>query len=339
MLVLVVVIVVIAVAYDFLNGMNDAANSIATIVSTKVLSPFAAVAWAAFFNFAAMFIFGTHVADTMGKMIRPLASQEVPVDIAQLLVLCSLLGAIIWVFLCTHYGLPISVSHALIGGMLGPALVQFGLYHNGEIVFNSEKVILIFIFIFLAPLIGMVVGYLIMVLVLWIFRKANPFKVDQFFRVMQLASSAAFSLGHGGNDAQKVMGIITILLFSTGQIAALEVPVWVMILCYSAISMGTLLGGWRVIRTLGVNLTDLKPPGGFSAETAGAFTLFGTAFAGIPASTTHTVTGAIMGVGVTKGVNAVKWGTATNILWAWVLTIPASAGMGAIAYFVVSLFI
>ncbi|HRW76202.1 MAG: inorganic phosphate transporter [Lewinellaceae bacterium] len=337
MTVLVIAIILIALAYDFLNGMNDAANSIATIVSTKVLTPFAAVAWAAFFNFAAIFIFGTHVADTIGKIVRPLADQGVTSEVAQLLVLCSLLGAIVWVFLCTQYGLPISVSHALIGGMLGPALVEFGLYYQGDIVFDSDKVIKIFLFIFLAPLIGMVVGYLIMVAVQWIFRRSNPFKVDQFFRVMQLVSSAAFSLGHGGNDAQKVMGIITILLFSTGTISELAVPTWVMLLCYAAISLGTLLGGWKVIRTLGVNLTDLKPPGGFSAETAGAFTLFGTAFAGIPASTTHTVTGAIMGVGVTRGVNAVKWGTAKNILWAWVMTIPAAATMGALSYYLLHL--
>ncbi len=332
MTLLVIGIIVIALAYDFLNGMNDAANSIATIVSTKVLSPYAAVAWAAFFNFAAMFIFGTHVADTIGKTLRPELATEY-------LVLASLSGAMIWVWVCTAYGLPISVSHALIGGILGPGLVKYGLYDGGEMIFNADKLIKIFIFIFLAPLIGMVVGYLLMVAVKWIFRKSNPFRIDQFFRIMQLVSSAAFSLGHGGNDAQKVMGIITVLLFSTGYISAMDVPNWVVIACYTSISLGTLLGGWKVIKTLGVDLTDLKPPSGFSAETAGAITLFGTAFAGIPASTTHTVTGAIMGVGVTNGINSVKWGMAKKIIWAWVLTIPASATMGALIYFVISFFL
>ena len=332
MTLLVVAIIVIALAYDFLNGMNDAANSIATVVSTKVLSPFAAVAWAAFFNFAAMFIFGTHVADTIGKTLRPeLATQY--------LVLASLGGALIWVWVCTSYGLPISVSHALIGGILGPGLVEYGLYEGGEPVFDVDRITKIFIFIFLAPLIGMVIGYFLMIGVKWAFRRSNPFKVDQFFRVMQLVSSAAFSLGHGGNDAQKVMGIITVLLFSTGNISSMDVPQWVVIACYSAIALGTLLGGWKVIKTMGVDLTDLKPPSGFSAETAGAITLFGTGFAGIPASTTHTVTGAIMGVGVTSGVTSVKWNVANKIVGAWVLTIPASAAMAALIYAVVRMFI
>jgi PiT family inorganic phosphate transporter len=332
MTLLVVAIIVIALAYDFLNGMNDAANSIATIVSTKVLSPFAAVAWAAFFNFAAMFIFGTHVADTIGKTLRPeLATQY--------LVLASLGGAIIWVWICTSYGLPISVSHALIGGILGPGLVEYGLYHEGQMIFDAAKLIKIGLFIILAPLIGMIVGYFLMIGVKWAFHRSNPFKVDQFFRVMQLVSSAAFSLGHGGNDAQKVMGIITVLLFSTGHISSMDVPIWVVIACYSVISLGTLLGGWKVIKTMGVDLTDLKPPSGFSAETAGAITLFGTGFAGIPASTTHTVTGAIMGVGVTSGVNSVKWNVANKIVGAWVLTIPSSAAMAALIYSLVSLFI
>ncbi len=332
MTLLVLGIIVIALAYDFLNGMNDAANSIATVVSTKVLSPFAAVAWAAFFNFAAMFIFGTHVADTIGKTLRPELATEY-------LILASLSGAMIWVWVCTAYGLPISVSHALIGGIIGPGLVKYGLYDNGELIFNAAKLLQIFIFIFLAPLIGLVIGYLMMVSVKWIFRRSNPFRIDQFFRIMQLVSSAAFSLGHGGNDAQKVMGIITVLLFSSGYISTMDVPTWVVIACYASISLGTLLGGWKVIKTMGVDLTDLKPPSGFSAETAGAITLFGTGFAGIPASTTHTVTGAIMGVGVTNGINSVKWGMAKKIIWAWVLTIPASAAMGALIYFVISFFL
>lgn len=332
MLTIVIITIIIALAYDFLNGMNDAANSIATIVSTKVLSPRAAVLWAAFFNFSAIWIFGVKVADTVGKIVTPAL-------VDQYLVLSGLTGSLIWVYLCTHYGLPISVSHALIGGMIGPAISRYGLYHEGIAVLNNEKIIMTAIFIVLAPLIGMVVGYLLMVLTYWVFRKWSPTRVDGFFRISQLISSALFSLGHGGNDAQKTMGIITVLLFSTGYITDMNVPIWVIFSCYIVIALGTLIGGWKVIKTMGIGLTHLKPIGGFCAETAGAITLFGTGMAGIPASTTHTVTGAIMGVGTTKRFSAVRWGVAGNIMMAWILTIPASAVMGALTYFIIRLFI
>ena len=331
MLTIVIVIVALAFLYDFLNGMNDAANSIATVVSTRVLKPYQAVLWAAFFNFAAIWFFGTKVADTIGKIVHPHL-------VNHYIVMGGLIGAGIWVYFCTHFGMPISVSHSLIGGMIGAAMAEYGVYDGGELIFHQEKLIKIVLFIFLAPLIGWLVGFLLMISTLWLCRRMNPYRADKFFRVMQLISSAAFSIGHGANDAQKVMGVITVLLFATGYISAMNVPVWVEISCYSMISLGTLIGGWRVIKTLGVGLTHLRPIGGFSAETAGAITLFGTAAAGIPASTTHTITGAITGVGMVKGFSAVKWGVAGNIVVAWLLTIPAAALMSALTYWVIKLF-
>jgi len=325
MLTLVIIGVVIALAFDFLNGMNDAANSIATIVSTRVLSPLAAVAWAAFFNFAAYFIFGVHVANTIGKGIVD------PAIVNEYFILSALTGAIVWVWFCTHFGLPISVSHALIGGMIGPALFVEG---AGFII--GSGVFKIVLFIFLSPLIGLVLGYLMMILTMVIFKNTSPNKVDHIFRGLQLLSSAFFSLGHGSNDAQKTMGIIAILLFSTGHLGSeFYVPEWVVISAYSSISLGTLLGGWKVIKTMGMGLTDLKPVGGFSAETAGALTLIGTALAGIPVSTTHTITGSIIGVGITKRMSAVRWGTASHIVVAWVLTIPAAMIVSGLLYLLV----
>lgn len=325
MLTLVILGVAIALIFDFLNGMNDAANSIATIVSTRVLSPLAAVAWAAFFNFAAYFLFGVHVANTIGKGIVN------PVIVNEYFILCALIGSVMWVYLCTHFGLPISVSHSLIGGMIGPALFVEG----SEFLIGSGiwKVVL---FIFLSPLLGLILGYLMMVLTMVIFRHTNPNKVDHVFRGMQLLSSAFFSLGHGSNDAQKTMGIIAVLLFSTGHLGSeFYVPEWVVISAYSAISLGTLLGGWKVIKTMGMGLTDLRPVGGFCAETAGALTLMGTALAGIPVSTTHTITGSIIGVGVTRRFSAVRWGLATHIVMAWVLTIPAAMLVSGLLYLMV----
>lgn len=325
MLTLVIIGIAIALIFDFLNGMNDAANSIATIVSTRVLSPLAAVVWAAFFNFAAYFLFGVHVANTIGKGIVD------PGIVNEYFILCALIGAVIWVYLCTHFGMPISVSHALIGGMIGPALFVEG---AGFII--SSGVWKIVVFIFLSPLIGMVLGYLIMALTMFLFRHTRPNKVDHIFRIMQLVSSAFFSLGHGSNDAQKTMGIIAVLLFSTGHLGGeFYVPEWVVIAAYSSISLGTLLGGWKVIRTMGMGLTDLKPVGGFCAETAGALTLMGTALAGIPVSTTHTITGSIIGVGVTRRASAVRWGTASHIVVAWVLTIPAAMVVSGLLYMIV----
>lgn len=329
---IVIITIAIALIYDFLNGMNDAANSIATVVSTRVLKPYQAVLWAAFFNFAAIWFFGTKVADTVGKIVRPELVNHT-------IVLGGLIGAGLWVYICTYVGMPISVSHALIGGMIGAGVAEYGFYNEGQIIFNSEKLNKTLLFIFVAPLLGWIIGLILISITYWICRRMSPFKVDKYFRVLQLVSSAAFSLGHGGNDAQKVMGIVTVLLFSTGYIAEMQVPVWVEISCYSMISLGTMIGGWRVIKTLGSKLTDLRPIGGFSAETAGAITLFGAGWAGIPASTTHTVTGSIMGVGTIKGLSAVRWGVAGNIILAWILTIPLSGGAAAVTYWILKSFL
>lgn len=326
----VIFIIAIALLFDFLNGMNDAANSIATVVSTKVLSPRVAVLWAAFFNFAAAFGFGVAVAKTIGKGIVD------PSIVTPEFILAALIGAIVWTHLCTHYGYPISVSHALIGGLAGA-----GLFKAGIAALNVEGITKVVIFIFLSPSIGLVVAFLLMVIVTWLFKDWNVRRVDKFFRVGQLVSSAAYSLGHGTNDAQKTMGIITILLYSTGyfQGGEMYVPWWVIITAHSAIGLGTLMGGWKVIGTLGVKLTHLKPVGGFCAEGAGSLVLLGTAIAGIPVSTTHTIAGSIMGVGATKRLSAVRWGIAGKIIIAWVLTIPTSAAIGALTYWLTEIFL
>ena len=339
MLTIVVAGILIALLFDFLNGMNDAANSIATIVATRVLPPFAAVTWAAFWNFAAFFIFGVSVANTMGKGIVN------PSFVTEYLILAALIGAVIWVWICTHYGIPISVSHSLIGGLIGP--VWFTCGTAGLIGWGILKIA---IFIILAPLIGLIIGFFMMCLVMLIFKKTSPHKVDSLFKVMQLFSSAIFSLGHGGNDAQKTMGIIAILLFSvagTNDFIAqylftpdkgFHIPLWLIITCYSVIALGTLAGGWRVIRTLGDGLAKLKPVQGFCAETAGALTLIGTAVAGIPVSTTHTITGSIIGVSMTKGLASVRWATASNIVVAWIVTIPATLVLSGLIYLLLGLF-
>jgi inorganic phosphate transporter, PiT family len=329
MSVLVILIIIIALSFDFLNGMNDAANSIATVVSTKVLTPNQGVAWAAFWNFAAVFIFGVHVAKTIGKGI---VESHV---IDEYVVLAALIGAIVWVYTCTHFGLPISVSHSLIGGLVGPALLI-----GGTKVLIASGLIKVSLFIFLSPIIGFFLGYLIMIATMWVFRKRSPRKVDGIFRVMQLVSSAVFSLGHGSNDAQKTIGIITILLFSTGYLTGeFHVPTWVIFASYITIGAGTLAGGWKVIKTLGTSLTHLKPVQGFCAETAGALTVIGSTLGGIPVSTTHTITGSIMGVGSVKRLSAVRWGVAGNIILAWVLTIPATIIMSGGAYLIIKLFV
>lgn len=333
---LVLIIILVALLFDFLNGMNDAANSIATVVSTRVLSPRLAVAWAAFFNFVAAFGFGVAVATTIGKGIVD------PKIINQELIFSALVGAIVWTYLCTHYGLPISVSHSLIGGLAGAAIVKVGM--SSLIMGGIYKVIL---FIFLSPIVGLIVAFFLMIGVSWIFRAWAPRRVDRFFRVGQLVSSAAYSLGHGTNDAQKTMGIITILLFSANvdtptwmfdRSLGFHVPIWVILAAHSAIGLGTLMGGWKVIRTMGIQLTHLKPVGGFCAETGGAFVLLGTAMFGIPVSTTHTIAGAIMGVGATRRMSAVRWGVAGRIIAAWILTIPMSAIVAAIFYKIITLF-
>lgn len=329
MLTIVIICVVIALLFDFLNGMNDAANSIATVVSTKVLSPFAAVAWAAFFNFAALFIFGVHVATTIGKGI------VMPEIINEYFILSALISSVVWVYFCTFFGLPISVSHALIGGLIGP-----GLYIGGSDVLFSDGIIKVALFIVLSPLIGMILAHLLMALTLFLFKNKSPRKIDNSFRALQLFSSAIFSLGHGSNDAQKTMGIITVLLYSTGYLGdEFYVPTWVILASYGAIAMGTLSGGWKVIKTLGVGLTELKPIGGFCAETAGAITVIGSSLGGIPVSTTHTITGSIVGVGITKRITAVRWGSASSIIVAWILTIPATLALSYGLYAILDLFI
>jgi PiT family inorganic phosphate transporter len=325
MLTLVIIIVVLALLFDFVNGMNDAANSIATVVSTRVLSPRLAVLWAAFFNFVAAFGFGVHVANTIGKGIVDIGVVD------NYLVLAALIGAITWTHACTHFGLPISVSHALIGGLAGTALLK-----GGVEALVAPGLIKVSIFIFLSPLLGMVLGFFFMAIVLWLVRRRSPDRVDRIFRVGQLVSSAAYSLGHGTNDAQKTMGIIALVLFTSGYLGdTFYVPMPVILAAHAAIAAGTYLGGWRVVKTMGMKLTHLRPVGGFSAETAGAFVLLGTAMAGIPVSTTHTIAGAIMGVGATRRMSAVRWGVAGKIVWAWVLTIPASGVVAALAYLLI----
>lgn len=299
--------------------MNDAANSVATIVSTRVLSPRQAVVWAAFFNFAAAFVFGVHVAETIGRGIVDTAV------ITQTMILSTLLGAIIWSYACTRFGLPISVSHSLVGGLVGTALVKGGVH-----VLIWSGLAKIFLFIFLAPIIGLVLGYVFMIIVFRLFGKKSIRTVDRWFRHLQLLSAALYSLGHGTNDAQKTMGIITILLFNAGLLGAeFHVPFWVIFSCYLAIALGTLSGGWRVIKTLGMKMTKLTPAHGFSAETAAASSILFSTVLGIPVSTTHTITGAIIGVGATTKFKAIRWGLAYRIVWAWILTVPGSALLAA----------
>ncbi len=333
---LVLILILVALLFDFLNGMNDAANSIATVVSTRVLSPRMAVAWAAFFNFVAAFGFGVAVAKTIGKGIVD------PSIVSQSVIAAALAGAVVWTWVCTHYGLPISVSHSLIGGLVGAALVK-----SGFASLNAAGISKVVLFIFLSPIVGMIFAFLLMVAVTWIFRKSNLATTRKLFRVGQLISSAAYSLGHGTNDAQKTMGIIAVLMFSCGvdlptwmydHSQGFYVPTWVILAAYTAIGLGTLAGGWRVIQTMGVKLTHLQPVGGFCAETGGALVLLGTALFGIPVSTTHTIAGSIMGVGATRRVSAVRWGIAGRMVAAWVLTIPASAGVAAVTYLIIDRF-
>ncbi len=316
-------LVVMALAFDFMNGFHDAANAIATVVSTGVLRPHQAVAWAAFFNFVAIFIFHLKVAATVGKGIVD------PGAIDHYVIFGALIGAITWNVITWYYGIPSSSSHALIGGMIGAAMSKAGfdpLIAKG--IFRTAS------FIFISPLLGMLLGSMIMVLISWLCVRSAPRKVDRVFRRLQLVSSAAYSIGHGSNDAQKTMGIIWLLLIIAG-LATKDVkslPYWVIISCYAAISLGTLFGGWRIVKTMGQKITKLKPVGGFCAETGGAITLFVASSFGIPVSTTHTITGAIVGVGAARKFSAVRWGIAGSIVWAWVFTIPASAFIAALAW-------
>jgi PiT family inorganic phosphate transporter len=324
---LVFVAVAVALIFDVINGFHDAANSIATIVSTRVLRPGQAVIWAAFFNFVAMFVFAPKVADTISKIVKIPAADPAYLYV----VLAGLLGAIIWDLITWWWGLPTSSSHALIGGIAGA-----GVMHAGWDVLRWDKIVKTLQFIPLAPLLGMVMGFALMISVYWTFRKWRPAQVDHFFRRGQLVSACLYSLGHGGNDAQKTMGVIVALLVAGGMMdpskqLSLTDPstLWIILSCHLAMAIGTMMGGWRIVRTMGMKMTKLRPVGGFCAETAGAFTLFLATHAGIPVSTTHTITGSIVGVGATTKLSGVHWGIAGRIVWAWLLTIPASALVAA----------
>lgn len=338
-MVFLVIIVIFALVFDFINGFHDSANSIATIVSTKVLTPFQAVVWAAIFNFAAFFISKYVVGEfKIGNTI----ANSVNVNFVTLeVILAGLVAAICWNLLTWWFGIPSSSSHTLLGGFMGAALAHAGaLSKNGIDVINYVKVIPTFLFIFLAPVIGMVIAFVITVIIVNICRKATPYKADKWFRRLQLVSSALFSLGHGGNDAQKVMGIIAIAMVSSGQLDDIKhVPNWVPFSCFAAIAVGTMSGGWKIVKTMGTRITKVTPLEGVSAETAGAITLFLSEHLGIPVSTTHTITGSIIGVGATKRLSAVRWGVTVNLLWAWILTIPVSAVLAAIVYYVLKIFI
>jgi PiT family inorganic phosphate transporter len=319
----VALLVMLALVFDFMNGFHDAANSIATVVSTGVLKPAQAVVFAAFFNFVAIFIFHLSVAATVGKGIVQ------PGVVDTHVVFGALVGAVAWNIITWYYGIPSSSSHALIGGIVGAVIAKSG---TGSLI--STGIMRTVTFIFVSPLLGFILGSLMMVLVAWVFRRMRPSRVDKWFRRLQLVSAGAYSLGHGGNDAQKTIGIIWMLLIATGYAVEGESspPMWTIISCYAAIGLGTMFGGWRIVKTMGQKITKLKPVGGFCAETGGAMTLFLATAMGIPVSTTHTITGAIVGVGSTQRASAVRWGVAGNIIWAWVLTIPASAFMAGVAY-------
>jgi PiT family inorganic phosphate transporter len=327
LLLIVIGLIAVALSFDFINGFHDAANSIATVVSTRVLSPGQAVIWAAFFNFVAAFTFGTAVAKTIGKGMIDISTVTFAV------IFGGLVGAIVWDLITWYYGLPTSSSHALIGGYTGAAVAKAGL---GVIILSGWTKTLLYII--LAPMMGLVLGLLIEVAIYWIFRNSSPLRVDHIFRRLQLLSAALYSLGHGTNDAQKTMGIIAGILFTAGFLKAFTIPVWVILAAHAAIALGTLSGGWRIIHTMGTRITKLQPVGGFAAETAGAATLFIASHFGVPVSTTHTITGAIVGVGATRRLSAVRWGVAGRIVWAWILTIPMSALIGALVYGMVRLF-
>src|SRR2546423_11331364 len=330
----VLALVALALVFDYINGFHDAANSIATVVSTRVLSPGMAVLWAAFFNFIAFVVFGTRVAKAIGDGVR---MDLIEPDMRLYVLLAALTGAIIWNIITWYLGLPTSSSHALLGGYAGAGMAAYGGVSGILKVDVWEKVIL---FIVLSPLIGMALGFLLMVVVYWIFRNWSPHRVDRLFRRGQLLSAAAFSLGHGGNDAQKTMGIITAVLAAGGILqygdkgSLPAIPLWVVLIAHAAIGLGTLSGGWRIVRTMGTRITKLKPVGGFCAETGAALTLAYVTLTGVPVSTTHTITGAIVGVGATRRLSAVKWGVAGRIVWAWILTIPLAGLISALCFMV-----
>jgi PiT family inorganic phosphate transporter len=319
-------VVVVALIFDYINGFHDAANSIATVVSTRVLSPGHAVMWAAFFNFVAAFFFGTGVAKTVGSGMVDLQV------VTYAVILAGLAGAIIWNLITWYFGLPTSSSHALFGGYAGAAVAKSGF---GAIIASGWTKTLVFIVV--APAIGLVVGLTLMTSIFWLFRHSTPMRVDKWFRRLQLTSAAAFSLMHGANDAQKTMGIITGALVAGGYLSTFEVPFWVVMAAHAAIGLGTLSGGWRIIKTMGSKITKLQPVGGFAAETGAAVAIYVATAMGVGISTTHTITGAIVGVGATRRLSAVRWGVARQIVWAWVLTIPASAAIGMLSYYAIAL--
>jgi PiT family inorganic phosphate transporter len=316
-----VLLVALALAFDFMNGFHDAANSIATVVSTGVLRPYQAVAWAAFFNFVAVFIFHLKVAATVGKGIVD------PVAVDHYVIFGALVGAIAWNVITWYYGIPSSSSHALIGGMIGATIAKAG---TGPLL--APGILKTAIFIIVSPTLGLLLGGLIMVAVSWACLRAAPRKVDRWFRGLQLVSSALYSIGHGSNDAQKTMGIIWLILIAAGVTTSEHLPNWVIVSCYVAIALGTMFGGWRIVKTMGQKITKLRPVGGFAAETGGAITLFLASGFGIPVSTTHTITGAIVGVGAAQRTRAVRWGIAGNIVFAWIVTMPAAALIAALGY-------
>jgi PiT family inorganic phosphate transporter len=318
-------IIFVALVFDYLNGFHDAANSIATVVSTRVLSPGKAVVWAAFFNFVAAFCFGVGVAKTIGSGMIDIKSVD------RTVILAGLFGAIAWNIITWFFGLPTSSSHALIGGYAGSAVAKAGL---GVVILSGWTKTLAFIVV--SPVLGMILGFVFMAGTTWAVRDNMPFHVDKRFRRLQLFSAAAYSLGHGTNDAQKTMGIVTGVLYTSGYLKTFDVPIWVILMAHMAIALGTISGGWRIVKTMGQRITALRPVGGFCAETAAAVCLFGSAMFGIPVSTTHTITGAIIGVGSTRRLSAVRWGVTKNIVWAWIMTIPAAASIAAIAYKVLS---
>jgi len=320
-------VIAIAFLFDFFNGFDDAANSIATVVSTRVLLPIQAVAMAALFNFIALFVFETGVATTIGKgIVDPLA-------ITPVMVLAGLLGAIFWVLITWWFGLPISASHSLIGGLIGAAVASSGF----EVILRG-KIEIILAFIVISPLLGTLAAFILMALIIKIFRKQNATYANRYFKRLQLLSAATYSLSHGGNDAQKTMGIVAVLLFSSGYLGSeFYVPFWVAMMAHLAIALGTLAGGWRIIHTMGGKITKLDPMHGFGAETAGAAVIIGSTFFGIPVSTTHVIAGSIIGVGATRRLSAVRWGLARRIMWTWIITIPAVSGMAAMLYFIFSL--
>jgi PiT family inorganic phosphate transporter len=325
---LLIALIIVALAFDFLNGLHDAANSIATIVSTRVLRPQYAVAWAAFFNFIAFLFFGSKVAQTVGVGI--VAAHVIDPRV----IFGALTGAIIWNVVTWAYGIPSSSSHALIGGLVGAGLAKVGFDAIvwGGLIKTASAIVL-------SPVTGFFLALLLMLTVSWLFLRFTPFAVDKTFRSLQFVSASLYSLGHGGNDAQKTMGIIAVLLYSQGYLGSeFYVPFWVMFSCYFFMALGTLVGGWRIVHTMGSKITRLNPMQGFCAETGGAVTLFGATWLGIPVSTTHTITGCIVGVGAAKRVSAVRWSVAANIVWAWIITIPASASIAALAYYAVGLF-